>query len=469
MILTLHSCRVSIIVLMNTNQDPGQSPLRKRFRQRLNELRLPSKTHPYLENWAESYLKAKAHRSATHTHSFLAALTCSTHLADWQFNQALQSARILACDLLQLTWADSFDWETPGLEAKTPPRTHRDFLREHIPILPESHQALESGPASIIADILNRSRKTLRLTGKAVATEKTYCQWISDYLGFTLKQTGDSPETLGPDTISPFLNHLVLERNVASSTQKQALNALVFLHRAVFQHGEFNIQTPLQPREYKRPPTILSRPEVNELLGHLPAPWRLGAQLMYGAGLRVSEAMSLRIKDLDFDNNTIQIHNAKGGKHRVVPLPQTLQPRLKTYLEELRFKHKAQLKNDCAAVHLPLSLQRKYPKAALEFSWSFLFPATGLCAHPKTGKFARYHLLEDSMQRQLKNALKKTAITKRVTCHTLRHSFATHLLNANADIRTLQDILGHADVSTTMIYLHLTDKKGAGAPSPLDL
>ncbi|MDA8977054.1 tyrosine-type recombinase/integrase [Akkermansiaceae bacterium] len=153
----------------------------------------------------------------------------------------------------------------------------------------------------------------------------------------------------------------VLDRNVAPSTQKQALNALVFLHRAVFQHGEFIIQTPLVSREYQRPPTILSRREVHELLGHLQAPWLLGAQLMYGAGLRVSEAMALRIKDLDFDNNTIQIHDAKGGKHRIVPLPKTLQPDLRIQLEKLRTQHQNHLENDCAAVHLPLSLQRKYP------------------------------------------------------------------------------------------------------------
>ena len=414
-------------------------------------------------------MKSKSYRAAENTHAYFSALCRSAHLADWQFNQAIQSARILACDLLNLHWVESFDWETLSLEAKDPSETHRDLLRETIPVTPESPHPTESDPPFILADVLNRSRKTLRLTGKAVATEKTYCQWISDYFRFTHKQTGKSPETLGPDAITPFLNHLVLERNVASSTHKQALNALVFLHRSVFQHGEFVIQTPLQAREYQRPPTILSRSEVHELLDQLQAPWLLGAQLMYGAGLRVSEAMSLRIKDLDFDNNTIQIHDAKGGKHRVVPLPQSLQPDLREQLEKLRHQHQEHLKANCAAVHLPLSLQRKYPNAALEFPWSFLFPAAKLCPHPRTGKFARYHLLEDSMQRQLKKALGNTSITKRVTCHTLRHSFATHLLNANADIRTLQDILGHADVSTTMIYLHLTDKKGAGAPSPLDL
>ncbi|MDB2673904.1 integron integrase [Akkermansiaceae bacterium] len=414
-------------------------------------------------------MKAKGYRAVESAHAYFAALSQSARIADWQFEQAIQAARILACDLLNLSWADTFDWDALGLEAKDPPKTHRDFLRESISVDTESPSSAEVGSTSIIEDVLNRSRKTLRLTGKAVATEKTYCQWISDYLCFTLKHKDESPENLGPDTITGFLNHLVLDRNVAHSTQKQALNALVFLHRAVFQHGEFVIQTPLAPRKYQRPPTILSRPEVHELFGHLQAPWLLGAQLMYGAGLRVSEAMALRIKDLDFDNNTIQIHDAKGGKHRIVPLPQTLQPHLRIQLEKLKDQHQEQLKNDCAAVHLPLALQRKYPNAAREFSWSFLLPAAKLCAHPRTGRFARYHLLEDSMQRQLKRALKKTTITKRVTCHTLRHSFATHLLDANADIRTLQDILGHADVSTTMIYLHLTDKKGAGAPSPLDL
>jgi integron integrase len=445
-----------------------KNPLRIKFLKRLVDLRLPPKTHPYLENWAESFMKAKAFRSSEQCHSYLSALSRSTRLADWQFNQAIQAARILACDLLTVPWSESFDWETLSLEAKDPSPNHRDFLRETVPI--DSQPSTDGDPAvTLTAEILNQSRRTLRLTGKAVATEKTYCQWISDYLKFTLQTQNDSPEITGPNTITPFLNHLVLKRNVAPATQRQALNALVFLHRAVFQHGEFVIDAPLQPKEYRRPPTILSRPEVHQLLGELHGPWKLAAQLMYGAGLRVSEAMSLRIKDLDFDNGTIQIHDAKGGKHRIVPLPLSLKPDLSVYFEYLRKAHQENLETECAAVHLPLSLQRKYPRACLEFSWSFLFPASKLCAHPKTGKFARYHLLEDSMQRQIKKAVSQTTITKRITCHTLRHSFATHLLNANADIRTLQDILGHADVSTTMIYLHLTDRKGAGAPSPLDL
>ena len=176
-------------------------------------------------------MKAKAFRSAEHCHSYLSALSRSTRLADWQFDQAIVAARILASDLLTLPWAGSFDWETLSLEAKDPSANHRNFLRETIAI--DSQTRTDGDPtACAIAEILNRSRRTLRLTGKAVATEKTYCQWISDYLRFTFKHQNSSPETLGPNAITSFLNHLVLERNVAPATHKQALNALVFLHRS---------------------------------------------------------------------------------------------------------------------------------------------------------------------------------------------------------------------------------------------
>jgi hypothetical protein len=173
-------------VLMNIPNKEDQSPLREKFRTRLIDLRLHVKTHPYLENWAESFMKAKAYRSAKHTHSYFAALSRSARLADWQFDQALQSARILACDLLNLPWAETYDWETPGLEAKDPDHTHRGFLRESIPVSHSDTPQPGSKPLSIKDDILNRARKTLRLTRKAVSTEKTYCQWISTYLPFAL-------------------------------------------------------------------------------------------------------------------------------------------------------------------------------------------------------------------------------------------------------------------------------------------
>ena len=448
--------------------------LRARFLKRLEELGLPFKTHPYFEKWAEYFMKAKAYRSPDHASAYFKSLSKDSHLTDWQFEQAIQAGRILAVDLLGLSWSSSFNWDEFLQESQAPSSSHRSFLRESISVNAvesSSSDSLDSEKQrpAILADLINRSRKTLRLTHKAVSTEKTYCQWISSYVKFTFSNQSISPEEIGPDAITPYLNHLVLNRRVAPATQKQALNALVFFHRAVLRHGDFEIEAPVRPKEHRRPPTILSREEISELFFSLKDPWKLAAQLMYGTGLRVSEAISLRIKDLDFANNTIQVHHAKGGKHRVVPLPQSLKPKLEERLRDLRKQHQEQLKAGCASVHLPLSLQRKYPQASVDFAWSFLFPASKLCAHPRTGRFARFHLLEDSMQRNLKRALAQTQITKRVTCHTLRHSFATHLLNAHVDIRTLQTILGHADVSTTMIYLHLTEKKGAGAPSPLDL
>jgi site-specific recombinase XerD len=181
------------------------------------------------------------------------------------------------------------------------------------------------------------------------------------------------------------------------------------------------------------------------------------------------EALRLRVKDIDFGHGTIAIHDAKGGKHRLVPLPKTLEPRLQSHLATLRDKHRQDLIAGVGEAHMPESLARKYPNAPREWPWQFVFPAAKLCPHPRTGKYARYHLLEDSLQRRFKQAVSQAALSKRVTCHTLRHSFATHLLQNGTDIRTLQSLLGHSSVETTMIYLHILDRPGAGAPSPLDM
>lgn len=450
--------------------------MRERFVERITALNFPAKTHPYLTRWAKSWLKARGHLSAEKTNAYFDALSRGSRLADWQFNQALTAARILAEDLLELDWARNFDWEGFSLQTSDPSANHPEFLRQchlveaNVPAA--SQRVIEQSPdgssADLITDVLDRTRRTLRLAGRAVATERTYCHWVKRYVLYSLQQSGSSPEETAAASITPFLNHLVVERNVSPATQKQALNALVFLHKAVFNHGEFIIDTPISPRQHRRPPTVLSRDEVTELIQQLAPPWLLAAQLMYGAGLRVSEAMSLRIKDVDFSQRVIQIHDAKGGKHRVVPLPRKIAPELQSLIETLREHHQADTAAGCANVHLPPALARKYPNAATEFAWSWLFPAAKQCPHPRSGVFARFHLLEKSVQRQLKRALARTSITKRVTCHTFRHSFATHLLEANTDIRTVQQLLGHSDVSTTMIYLHVTRNRGAGAPSPLD-
>ena len=189
---------------------------------------------------------------------------------------------------------------------------------------------------------------------------------------------------------------------------------------------------------------------------------------MYGSGLRLMEAMRIRVKDLDFGQGTITVHDGKGGKHRIVTLPKALETRLQAHLALLHEKHLQDLAVGAGDVHMPEALQRKWPNACREWCWQYLFPSATLCPHPRTGKVARYHLHDDSMARQLRQGVRKTGIPKRITSHTLRHSFATHLLESGTDIRTVQSLLGHADVSTTMIYLHVMKRPGAGAPSPLD-
>ena len=262
---------------------------------------------------------------------------------------------------------------------------------------------------------------------------------------------------------------LALECQVSPATQKQALNAMVFLYRKVFGVPDFTIETPVLATGPRRPPVVLTREEVTSVFAHLHDPYRLAAQVMYGSGLRLAEAMRLRVKDLDFGQGTITIHDGKGGRHRVVTLPRALETRLKEHLARAREKHLQDLPCGAGDVHIPESLGRKFPNACREWSWQWLFPAASLCPHPRTGKLARYHLHDDSMARQFREAVRKSGIPKRATTHAMRHSFATHLLESGTDIRTVQDLLGHANVDTTMIYLHVMKRPGAGGPSPLDL
>jgi len=213
----------------------------------------------------------------------------------------------------------------------------------------------------------------------------------------------------------------------------------------------------------------MTREEVRALIAHLENPWKLAAQLMYGSGLRVMETLRLRVKDIDFGQGTITIHDGKGGRHRLVPLPKALEGRLREHLASNREKHLQDLAVGAGDVHVPEALLRKWPNASREWPWQYLFPSATLCPHPRTGRVARHHLHESSMQRQMKDAVRKAAVPKRVTCHTMRHSFATHLLESGTDIRTVQSLMGHSSVETTMIYLHVMKRPGAGAPSPLDL
>ena len=450
------------------------SPTRLLFLQRLEALSIKPATHQYYVQWADAWTRIRGDRSADSTTAFFDALGRSTRLFDWQFRQAVSAVRILARDILALPWAAAYDWCGLADQARSLEHDHRTHGREAIQVRAElpAPPAEPSGPlpetGAEIARIADALRRAIRLAGLAYATEQTYVHWANRFTRFCLEMLKQTPRDAVPAGITAYLDHLALELNVAPATQKQALNALAFLTKKVFGIEEFTLEHVTPSHGGRRPPVVMTPDEVRSVIAHLEDPWKLAALLMYGSGLRIMECMRLRVKDLDFGQGTISVHYGKGGKHRVVPLPRALEPALRTYLASAHEKHAQDLAVGAGDVHMPESLLRKYPHATREWPWQWVFPSATLCPHPRTRRVARYHLHEDSMARQFHDAALKSDVPKHISPHILRHCFATHLLESGADIRTVQDLMGHASVETTMIYLHVMKRPGAGAQSPLD-
>jgi len=428
---------------------------------------------PHYLRWGKLWFATADPSTPEHTQTWFQDLGRKPGLHPWQFTQAVRSVAWLARDILALPWATSFDWRGLAETARPLESTHRTIAREAIrvparPPMPSYDLPPVLSPDEEVTRVCEEVRRAARLGGLAYETEKTYVHWNARFTRFCHARLTQTPRQAGTPAITAYLDYLALERQVSVATQKQALNAMVFLTRHVFGVPEFQLEQGVQGRSQRRPPTVLTREEVRQILAHLENPWKLAAQLMYGCGLRLMEAMRLRVKDLDFGQGTITVHDGKGAKHRVVTLPRTLESSLREHLATLKANHERDLAAGVGDCHIPESLARKYPNAPRQWPWQWIFPSATLCAHPRSGKIARYHLHQDSMSRQFKEAVRKAAQNKRVTCHTLRHSFATHLLESGIDIRTVQDLLGHSDISTTMLYLHVMKRPGAGGPSPLD-
>lgn len=462
------------------SSDPAISPARQKFIQRISTRPIKPAAMEHYVRWAESWTKACGHQSPERTHAYFHALGRSAHLTDWQFRQAVDAARILACEVLTLPWASNFDWRALSDQALSLPSEHRTLLRQSIHVRPTTSTGASSLPpapgASLAKDpsqehrqIIDSLRREIRLKNYSPATEESYVNWATRFLVFCHQHLGQSPQTTGPPAITAFLNSLALERAVAPATQKQALNALAYLFKNVFGIREFTLGKVTPARGRTRPPVVMSRQEVHSLLARLEDPWKLIAQIMYGSGLRLMEAMQLRVKDLDFGQSHITVQHGKGDKSRVVPLPNALEKRLTLHLAQLREKHLMDLAAGAGDVHLPPSILRNSPKLARDWLWQWLFPSAILSTDTKNARITSLHLHEDSMTRQVREAARKAAIPKRITSHTLRHSFATHLLESGTDIRTVQSLLGHSEISTTMIYLHVIQHPGSDFSSPLDI
>ncbi len=296
-------------------------------------------------------------------------------------------------------------------------------------------------------------------------TVQAYTRWIRRFILFHDKR---HPKDMGGPEVSRFLSYLATDRKVAASTQNQALSAILFLYKEVL-----DIELPwmddiVRAKQPVRVPTVLTVREVELVMDRLQGPAWLAASLLYGAGLRLMEALTLRVQDLDFHRREIVVHRGKGQKDRRTMLPRKLVSPLTDHLEIVGRQHEADLKIGAGYVEVPGALAKKYPNANREWPWQWIFPATRRYRHGETGEWRRHHLHETVVQRNVKSAAREAHISKRVTTHTLRHSFATHLLEAGYDIRTIQELLGHNDVATTMIYTHVLNKGGRGVRSPLD-
>lgn len=376
---------------------------------------------------------------------------------DWQVMQALDSICILL----------SFGCGRLNVRI---PEVREHWLEHRQTLIPggaaanQSAREFESPLPSPTGSVLDRLSRRLRLLHYARRTEEAYVNWWRRFVAFC---SANDEASLSPDDAGRFLEHLAVERRVSASTQCQALNALVFVFKEIFGTPVGALEMTRVART-KRLPVVLTRPEVGAILAELTHTYGLIGQLLYGSGLRLLECLRLRVKDIDFQYRQIIVRDGKGEKDRITMLPDAVAVPLREHLDRVKSLHDSDVAQGLGRVHLPFALAVKYPNANAEWGWQWVFPASSVFTNRETGAIGRHHVHESTVQREFKNAVRRASISKPASCHTLRHSFATHLLEDGRDIRTVQELLGHADVSTTMIYTHVMNRPGLAVRSPLD-
>ena len=405
---------------------------------------VPEKYRSFYARWVRRFLlsefNAQDLAAKDKVACFLDQLARDSKVQEWQVNQAEQAVRLY----LNVYLPEENKARPAGDSADAAGRSH--------PLDPEAEEALKE------------MKNLLRLRHYAYRTEQTYMEWVGRYMDYT---AGLGLEWNAGSSVRSFLSHLALRKSVASSTQNQALNALVFLFRETL-HVELEKIDAVRAKRGRRLPTVLSVDEVTRLLNQVKGPRGLMLRLTYGGGLRVSETIRLRVKDLDFENGLLFVRSGKGDKDRTTLLPESLASGLREQIRRVKKLHDSDLKKGFGEVWLPGALDRKYPNAPRELKWQYVFPAQNLSVDPRSGKTRRHHISEKVMQTALKQAVTSAEIYKHVTIHTLRHSFATHLLMAGTNIREVQELLGHKNVETTMIYTHVMRDLGDKPKSPLD-
>ncbi len=444
----------------------GKSPFWERLGEMFREAGKEERRVPFLCNWIAKFGKFIAPRRYHETvgadvEAFLKSLA-DAGAEGWKVAQADEALGVLYAKMYPVEWAGK--WVVPSvLETRSPVQrapVDRNFLAERF-----KGRRDDGVVPGMAAGILDGMRVRLREKHYSYRTEQTYLDWGRRFLIFA---GGDSESDLGMDEVKAYLEFLAVERRVAAATQNQAFNALLFLFGQVLGRPFGQVEGVTRAEARRRLPVVLKRDEVKRLIGAVAEDYRLMAKLLYGGGLRLMECLRLRVKDVDLARLTITVRGGKGDKDRVTTLPVQAAQELQAQLEHSRALFDSDRASGLAGVHLPDALERKYPNAGKEWGWFWIFPSERISQDPVSGVIRRHHVNEANLQRAVKMAREVAALDQPVTPHTLRHSFATHLLEGGADIRTVQELLGHADVSTTMIYTHVLNRPGVAVRSPLD-
>jgi integron integrase len=388
---------------------------------------------------------------------------------EWQLAQIAQALSLFARGTERWQWVRPRDEEPMGRLTLSPGgwllRYRIKASGRNAGLVSAEGEVAAGGPPPELESWMEALKKSVRLNHYSIRTEQSYLEQVRRFLLFT----GAVPaEALGEVQVKRYLEYLVLNRNLSAASQNQAFSALLYFFKRVLGRELGGLEDTVRAKRGRKLPEVLSRDEVRRLLGFTEGTSGLMLRLLYGAGLRLMECVRLRVKEVDFERGVLMVRDGKGGKDRVVMLPEAVRAGLVQHFERLRLLWEADQKAGLDGVWLPDALDRKYPNAGKEWGWQWVFPAKSLSVDPRSGRERRHHVSDNMLHKAVKVAVERAGIAKPVSCHTLRHSFATHLLEAGTDIRTVQDLLGHASVETTQIYTHVMQKPGIGVRSPLD-
>ncbi len=396
------------------------------------KFKVSSYRSPYYLNWINMYLSFKAASPSLERIDDRYLKELGNKYTDWQVDQAERAVNIY------LSYTKKIDLKPSGSNNDTSMTWRK---------------------------IISCVREEIRLQNKSLQTERSYIYWVKKFSDYTSYK---EPTSVNQVNVKAFLTYLAVEKSVAVSTQKQAFNSILFLFRYVLDKKIDNLESVTKSRVKKRLPIVLHQFEIVSIIKLLDNPYRLMAEIIYGGGLRLTECLQLRIKDLDFQNNIITIRSGKGDKDRQTLLSANVAISLKEHIQKNRIYYEDDRFEDRPGVELPKALERKFPNAGKEWAWFWVFPSAKISVDPRSYIARRHHRYSSSLQKAFKEALKKSGVPKNASIHTLRHSFATHLIENGYDIRTIQDLLGHSNVSTTMIYTHVANRNKLGVISPLD-